>query len=75
MSWVSAESNENKKFISGSQDQSIIVWEWDAKADKVVKTSKCIGHTESVESVDVNKEKTKVRCVCQETFLERVKRY
>lgn len=63
--WISIDDNSNKaddrnmKFITASQDQSVIVWEWNQKTDKVVKTSKCIGHTEAVECLDINEAKTK----------------
>ena len=63
--WISIEEKSNNKedrnlkFITASQDQSVIVWEWNQKTDKVVKTLKCIGHTESVECLDINQAKSK----------------
>ncbi len=66
--WVSMEQVSNKnsnakklKFISGSQDQSIIVWDWNQSTGSVERTVKCIGHTESVECVSVSPDKTKVK--------------
>lgn len=63
VSWVSIESNDNDtvhKFVSASHDQSIVIWEWHMKKSKLVKTEKCIGHTESVECIDLNSDKSKV---------------
>ena len=64
VSWVSIESKSDNdtvyKFVSASHDQSIVIWEWHAKKNKLVKTEKCVGHTESVECVDVNLDKSKV---------------
>ena len=67
--WISAEQITTKKkntskvlkFISASQDQSVIIWEWNQATNAVVKTEKCVGHTESVECLDVNQDKTKVK--------------
>lgn len=64
--WVSIDEDlknsdsKKLKFISGSQDQSIIIWEWDQSTNKVEKTQKCVGHTESVECVNVCPDKSKV---------------
>jgi len=67
VSWVSMEEVSNKKssgkkmkFLSGSQDQSIIVWDWNQSSSSVERMVKCIGHTESVECVNVSPDKTKV---------------
>lgn len=62
--WISSDDDLNIKdktlrLLSGSQDQSIIIWDWNQAQDKVMKTQKCIGHTESVECLDVNGNKTK----------------
>ncbi len=63
VSWISIEKQNNDsifKFISTSQDQSLIQWEWSLNSNKVNKIEKCIGHTESVECVDISQDKTKV---------------
>lgn len=63
VAWLAInEANKSSKynFISGAHDQSIIIWEYDAKAKKVEKTTKCVGHKESVECLAVNSDKTKV---------------
>lgn len=63
MCWISIEKQNNEstfQFITASQDQSIIQWEWSLDNNKVNKIVKCIGHTESVECIDVNHEKAQV---------------
>jgi ribosome biogenesis protein YTM1 len=56
--WISEDENR-LKFLSTSHDQSVLLWHVNKKQSKVEKITKCIGHTESVECVDVNTEKTK----------------
>ena len=60
VSWISNEKNTETKFLSASHDQSILVWVWNKTTNKVDKAEKCIGHTESVECVDVNAKNLKV---------------
>lgn len=45
--------------MSSCHDQSIIVWTWNKNKNKLERTEKCIGHTESVDCIDVNSDKTK----------------
>ncbi len=55
-------SNHNNKilsFISGSHDQSLIMWDYNQATKKVEKTVKCIGHKESVECLSINADKSK----------------
>ena len=62
--WVSIEKQQSDDiftFLSVSQDQSLIQWEWSLNSNKVIKIEKCIGHSESVECVDVNEKKDKVK--------------
>ena len=66
--WVSIDEEQKSKrkrmkFISGSQDQSVVVWDWSETSGGgggVEKMVKCIGHTESVECVGVSPDRTKV---------------
>lgn len=60
VSWLSIDKNEYK-FLSSSHDNSIIVWNWNKNKNKVEKADKCVGHSESVDCIDVNKDKTKVK--------------
>lgn len=46
-------------FLSASHDQSIIVWNLNKDKNVIIKTHKCVGHTESVECIDVNMENNK----------------
>jgi len=60
--WVSIDKQQSDDiftFLSVSQDQSLIQWEWSLNSNKVIKIEKCIGHSESVECVDVNEKKDK----------------
>ena len=57
--WISNEDTK-LKFLSTSHDQAIIIWHVSKSKGKVEKLSKCIGHTESVECIDLNQDKTKV---------------
>lgn len=55
--------NENKdmlSFLSASHDQSIIIWHFNKSKNNLERTDKCVGHSESVECIDVNSEKNKV---------------
>ena len=56
--WIS--SDETKlKFISTAHDQSVMLWTVSKSKSKVEKLTKCVGHSESVECVDVNGDQTK----------------
>ena len=61
--WVTNENSSDSNelcFVSASHDQSVFVWHLDKEKNQVVRTEKCVGHTESVECVDVNAENNKV---------------
>ncbi len=57
--WISNEDSKYK-FLSASHDQSVMIWNWNKKTKKLDKADKCVGHTESVECIDLNFDKTKV---------------
>jgi ribosome biogenesis protein YTM1 len=59
VTWISNEDSKYK-FLSASHDQSILIWNWNKKTKKLEKADKCVGHTESVECIDLNFDKTKV---------------
>lgn len=59
VTWVSNEDSKYR-FLSASHDQSILIWHWNKKSKKLEKADKCVGHTESVECIDLNFDKTKV---------------
>jgi len=60
--WLSVDPEaENYKFLSSSQDQSILKWEWSGSNEgRVIRADKYVGHTESVECLAVNDDKTKL---------------
>jgi ribosome biogenesis protein len=66
--WIGIEKSINEKnekssniykFISTSHDQTVIIWHWNQSKGKLEKTEKCVGHTESVDCVSINSDKTK----------------
>ncbi|CAF1028187.1 unnamed protein product [Brachionus calyciflorus] len=52
VAWI----NESK-ILSSSHDQSILVW--NLSKNVLTKSVKCVGHTESVECIDINDDKSK----------------
>jgi WD40 repeat protein len=57
--WLSEDDTE-LNYLSASHDQSIIKWRLGKEKNQLVNMEKFVGHTESVECIDVNKEKKKV---------------
>ena len=49
--------NESK-FMSSSHDQSILIWHLNDQK-KLIRTQKCVGHSESVECLDISEDKSK----------------
>ena len=60
VAWITNENSDESSFLSASHDQTILIWSWNRITNKVEKADKCIGHTESVECVDVNAKNQKV---------------
>jgi ribosome biogenesis protein len=60
VSWIANDDKNEATFLSASHDQTILIWNWNKSTNKVNKAEKCIGHTESVECVDVNMKNSKV---------------
>ncbi|KAA0203043.1 hypothetical protein HAZT_HAZT004182 [Hyalella azteca] len=50
ISWI---PKKNHCFVSGGMDQSVRIWQWDAKSNRVRCVYKCRGHTQSIESLAV----------------------
>lgn len=69
VSWIANDDKNESTFLSASHDQTILIWYWNKQTGKVKKADKCIGHTESVECVDVNRKNLKVSNKRRNTFL------
>ena len=69
VSWIANDDKNESTFLSASHDQTILIWYWNKQTGKVNKADKCIGHTESVECVDVNTKNLKVSNKRRNTFL------
>jgi ribosome biogenesis protein len=59
VAWISSETDSQTSqrvhtFLSASHDQSIIKWKWNETTRQIIDHVKCIGHSQSVETVDVN---------------------
>ena len=48
------------RFISGSHDQTILIWEWHREENSMECVHACRGHAGSVDCVAVNNDKDKV---------------
>lgn len=66
--WILNEDENNLRILSASHDQTIIIWSINKSTKKVEKAEKCIGHTESVDCIDVNQENQKVSQVIHLAF-------
>lgn len=58
VSWIST-NEDNATFVSGSQDQTALLWEWNMKENVVECVHVCRGHARGIECVGVNTDKTK----------------
>lgn len=60
VSWATSSSKSPFTFLSASHDQSVLVWHLNKDKTSVTRSEKCVGHTESVECIDVNNSNSKV---------------
>ncbi|KAL5006229.1 hypothetical protein ScPMuIL_015035 [Solemya velum] len=58
VAWISHEKNE-VRFISGSHDQTVLIWQWNTDSNEVDCMYSCRGHAGSVDSVAVDSTGTK----------------
>lgn len=59
VSWVSL-NEEKGVFVSGSQDQTVMLWEWNIKSNTADCVQICKGHERGVDCVDVNSVSSKI---------------
>ncbi|XP_061185739.1 ribosome biogenesis protein WDR12 homolog [Saccostrea echinata] len=59
VTWLSGDDGPTCRFISGSHDQTLLIWEWNKQENSVECVHACRGHARSVDCVAVNEEKDK----------------
>lgn len=69
VSWVSLDE-ERGKFISCSQDQTAILWEWMVETNSVECVSVCKGHERGIDCVDVSPTKDRFATGSWDTMLK-----
>lgn len=69
VTWVSLD-HERGKFVSCSQDQTAILWEWLIESNSVECVSVCKGHERGIDGVDVSPNKQKFATGSWDTMLK-----
>ncbi|XP_060566497.1 ribosome biogenesis protein wdr12-like [Ruditapes philippinarum] len=54
VSWIKNDSSDKQSFMSGSHDQTVLLWQWDEKSNEVDCVHSCRGHAGSVDCVAVD---------------------
>lgn len=66
--YLGNDDDKTLNFISASHDQSLMIWKWNRKTSSIDNVQICIGHKESVETVDVDPTSSKVNINFRQTF-------
>jgi len=68
---VFPDQGKKSSFLSGSHDQTVLLWQWDESKNEVYCVHCCRGHAASVDCVAVNQSKDKVtrRIVWEESLI------
>lgn len=69
VAWISVD-DQRGKFVSCSQDQTAMLWEWLVGTNSVECVSICKGHERGIDCVDVSPDKTKLATGSWDTMLK-----
>ncbi|CAK9809521.1 Ribosome biogenesis protein WDR12 homolog [Anthophora plagiata] len=69
VAWISLTSNA-ASFVSASQDQTAIIWDWNITENSVDCIHICRGHERGLEAVSINNEKTTMATGAWDTLLK-----
>ncbi|XP_060573144.1 ribosome biogenesis protein WDR12 homolog [Ruditapes philippinarum] len=71
VSWIKNDSSDKQSFMSGSHDQTVLLWQWDEKSNEVDCVHSCRGHAGSVDCVAVDQSGQRVSDYITITWTER----
>lgn len=57
------DESSTKTFMSGSHDQTVHIWQWEAETNSVDCIAACRGHAGSVDCVAIDQTKQKARII------------
>ncbi|XP_006617567.1 ribosome biogenesis protein WDR12 homolog isoform X1 [Apis dorsata] len=69
VAWISL-TNDTASFVSASQDQTAIIWDWNIMENSVDCIHVCRGHERGLEAVDINYDKTIMATGAWDTMLK-----
>lgn len=69
VAWISL-NNDTASFVSASQDQTAIIWDWNIVENSVDCIHICRGHERGLEAVSVNYDKTTIATGAWDTMLK-----
>ncbi|XP_031844303.1 ribosome biogenesis protein WDR12 homolog [Nomia melanderi] len=69
VAWISL-NEETARFVSASQDQTAIIWDWNILANSVDCIHVCRGHERGLEAVSINYDKTLMATGAWDTMLK-----
>ena len=69
VAWVSLDE-ERGKFVSCSQDQTAMLWEWQVATNSVECVSVCKGHERGIDCVDVSPDQQRFATGCWDTMMK-----
>lgn len=70
VAWINMNEDSSATFVSGSKDQTILIWEWNIAKNKAQPIFSCKGHERAVECISVSQNKKLIASGGWDNFLK-----